>query len=133
MQLNLETPDFDFVLRGADGRVALVNDRRLSRSFIVSPRTLVEDWPVTDVRTLEVDALAPLLALEPEVVLIGTGACQAFPPPATMAACLSKGIGLEAMTNAAAARTFNVLAGEGRRVVAAFVLEGAPASDIGGA
>ena len=104
-----------------------------SRSFIVSPRTLVEDWPVTDVRTLEVDALAPLLALEPEVVLIGTGACQAFPPPATMAACLSKGIGLEAMTNAAAARTFNVLAGEGRRVVAAFVLEGAPAPDISGA
>ncbi|ATD67947.1 hypothetical protein CNR27_11320 [Luteimonas chenhongjianii] len=131
MQLNLETPDFDFVLRGADGRVALVNDRRLSRSFIVSARTLVEDWPVTDVRTLEVAALAPLLALEPEVVIIGTGASQAFPPPATMAACLSQGIGLEAMTNAAAARTFNVLAGEGRRVVAAFVLEGAPLAEPG--
>lgn len=132
MQLNLETPDFDYVLRSADGRLARVNDRTLSRSFIISPRTLVEDWPVTDVRALEPEALAPLLALEPEVVLIGTGAHQAFPPAATMAACLSKGIGLEAMTNAAAARTFNVLAGEGRRVVAAFVLESAPASDVAG-
>lgn len=132
MQLNLEAPDFDYVLRGADGRVALVNDRTLRRSFIISPRTLVEDWPVRDVRTLEADALTALLALEPEVVLLGTGARQAFPPPATMAACLSKGIGLEAMTNAAAARTFNVLAGEGRRVVAAFVLEDATASDIAG-
>lgn len=132
MQLNLETPDFDYVLRGADGRLARVNDRTLSRSFIISPRTLVEDWPVTDIRELEPEALAPLFALEPEVVLIGTGAHQEFPPAATMAACLSKGIGLEAMTNAAAARTFNVLAGEGRRVVAAFVLEGAPASDVAG-
>lgn len=129
MQLNLETPDFDYVLRGADGRVARVNDRTLSRSFILSPRTLLEDWPMADVRTLDADALAPLLAMEPEVVLIGTGAHQAFPPAAAMAACLSKGIGLEAMTNAAAARTFNVLAGEGRRVVAAFVLEGGSASD----
>ena len=124
MQLNLEHPEFDYVLRGADGRQALVNDRRLTRSFIVAPRTLVEDWPAADVRTLDIAALAPVLALEPEVVLIGTGDNQGFPPAATMAACLSKGIGLEAMTNAAAARTFNVLAGEGRRVVAAFVLQG---------
>ena len=123
MQLNLEHPEFDYVLRGADGRQALVNDRRLTRSFIVAPLALVEDWPAADVRTLDIDALAPVLALEPEVVLIGTGDRQGFPPAATMAACLSKGIGLEAMTNAAAARTFNVLAGEGRRVVAAFVLQ----------
>jgi uncharacterized protein len=129
MQLNLESPDFDYVLRGADGRQALVNDRRLDRSFIVSARSLVEDWPVTDVRELEVDALAAVLALEPEVVLLGTGDTQAFPPPATMAACLSRGIGLEAMTNAAAARTFNVLAGEGRKVVAAFVLQGSVSDD----
>jgi uncharacterized protein len=68
--------------------------------------------------------LEPLLALEPELVLLGSGATQAFPPPAAMAACLSRGIGLETMTNAAAARTFNVLASEGRRVVAGFVLGG---------
>lgn len=123
MQLSLETPDFDYVLRGADGSSARVNDRQLTRSFIVAPRALVEDWPATSVRTLDLDALTPVLALEPEVILLGTGARQAFPPAATMAACLSCGVGLEAMTNAAAARTFNVLAGEGRRVVAAFVLE----------
>jgi uncharacterized protein len=48
-----------------------------------------------------------------------------FPPAATLAACLQRGIGLEAMTNAAAARTYSVLAGEGRRVVAAFVMRNA--------
>ncbi len=124
MQLVLDRPDFDYVLRGADGSSALVNARTLTRSFIVAPRDLVEDWSVIDVRTLDADGLAPILALQPEVILIGTGETQRFPPPATMAACLSKGIGLEAMTNAAAARTFNVLASEGRRVVAGFVIAG---------
>ena len=54
--------------------------------------------------------------------MLGSGASQAFPPPEAMAACLARGIGLETMTNAAAARTYNVLAGEGRRVVAGFIL-----------
>ena len=66
--------------------------------------------------------LAPLLALHPVLVVLGSGDAQAFPPAAVLAACLSRKIGLETMTNAAAARTFNVLAGEGRRVVAGLVI-----------
>ena len=123
MQLVHETPDFEFFLRGADGRGALVNERRLEASFIVAPDRLVEGWPATDAARLTADDLAPLLALQPELIVLGTGGTQAFPPPEAQAACLSRGIGLEAMTNAAAARTYNVLAGEGRRVVAGFVIE----------
>jgi uncharacterized protein len=122
MQLNLEHPDHEFLLRGADGSIAVVNDRRLTSSFIVSPDRLIDTWAVTDPRALSAVHLEPLLELDPEVVLLGTGASQVFPPPAVMATCLSRGVGLEVMNNAAAARTFNVLAGEGRRVVAGFVL-----------
>jgi uncharacterized protein len=122
MLLTLERPDHEFFLRGADGRVALVNDRRLERSFILAPNRLIEDWPVHEVKTLTLEDLAPLFALEPELIVLGCGATQAFPPAATLAACLGRGIGLETMTNPAAARTFNVLAGEGRRVVMGFVL-----------
>ena len=124
MLLHLEQPDFEFFLRGADGALAKVNERELRRSFILSPHQLIEDWPVRDVRAMTPADLEPLLALTPELVLLGSGATQAFPPAATMAACLSRGIGLETMTNAAAARTFNVLASEGRRVVAGFILAG---------
>ncbi|SDY43918.1 Uncharacterized conserved protein, contains Mth938-like domain [Lysobacter sp. yr284] len=122
MQLTLERPDHEFFLRGADGRAALVNDRRLERSFILAPNTLIQDWPVADVRVLALADLEPLFALQPELIVLGCGATQAFPPAATLAACLGRKVGLESMTNAAAARTFNVLAGEGRRVVAGFVL-----------
>ena len=122
MQLIQDAPDFEYVLRGADGRSALVNERRLTTSFVVAPDRLVEDWPVRDATALSAADLEPLLALSPELILIGTGASQAFPPPEAMAACLSRGIGLEAMTNAAAARTYDVLAAEGRKVVAGFIL-----------
>ena len=122
MQLVHEQPEYEYFLRGADGRSALVNDRRLESSFIVAPDRLVEDWSPTDVLALSAQDLEPLLALEPELVLLGCGSVQAFPPAETMAACLARGIGLESMTNAAAARTYNVLAGEGRRVVAGFIL-----------
>ncbi len=124
MQLHLERPDHEFFLRGADGASALVNDRRLTASFLLSPDTLVESWPVRDVAAMSPADLEPLFALSPELVLLGCGDRQTFPPAATLAACLSRGIGLETMTNAAAARTFNVLASEGRRVVAGFVLAG---------
>lgn len=122
MLLHLERPDHAFFLRGADGRHALVNERRLTASFVLAPDTLIEVWPVTDIATMTPADLEPLFALDPELVLLGCGDRQNFPPAATMAACLSRGIGIETMTNAAAARTFNVLAGEGRRVVAGFAI-----------
>lgn len=124
MQLNLEHPDHEFVLRSADGVSARVNDRQLNASFVLSPNRLVDDWAVHDVKAMTPQDLEPVLSLDPEVILLGSGAAQKFPPAAVMAACLSRGVGLETMTNAAAARTFNILAGEGRRVVAAFVLAG---------
>jgi uncharacterized protein len=57
-------------------------------------------------------------------VLLGTGPRQRFPSAAVMAAMLTRGVGMEVMDNAAAARTFNVLATEGRTVVGAFLLPG---------
>lgn len=122
MQLNHERPDYAYALRAADGRSAKVNDRVLETSFILSPNELLEDWQVGDTTALVPEDLAPLLTLNPELVLLGTGDIQRFPSAAVMAACLTHGIGIEIMTNPAAARTFNVLAGEGRRVVAGFLL-----------
>jgi len=123
MQLSHERPDYAWVLRGADGRRARVNERVLERSFALAPDRLIEDWPAPTAATgLEPGHLEPLLALGPELVVLGTGGRQVFPPAAVMAACLTRGIGIEVMDNAAAARTYNVLAGEGRRVVVALML-----------
>ena len=124
MPLAQESPDFRFVPRAVDGagRVTL-NERRLDASFIVSADALLEAWRPRTVAELTAADLEPVLALQPTVILLGTGTRHAFPAQAVMAAALTRGIGLEPMDNAAAARTFAVLAGEGRRVVAAFLVD----------
>ncbi|WP_315389286.1 MTH938/NDUFAF3 family protein [uncultured Stenotrophomonas sp.] len=130
MQLHHEIPDFAFAFRSVGGSSAVLEDREqvrlreLDQSFIVTP-TLLETWqaPAT-VAGLTLEHLAPVLDLKPELVILGVGSTQQFPPAKVMAECLSRGIGLEAMTNTAAARTFNLLASEGRNVAAAMLLAG---------
>lgn len=124
MQLNHEPPDYAYSLRAADGRSARVNDLVLGQSFFVTPDQLVAEWPVRQASDLQPADIEAILALNPALIVLGTGDRQVFPPAAVMAACLSRGIGLEVMNNPAAARTFNILAGEGRKVAAAFILEG---------
>lgn len=122
MQLSQDLPDFRFVPRAVSPDAIRINDRDLDRSFLLAPDRVVEDWSPSD--PLRPDDMAAVLALQPELVLLGTGERQRFPAPAVMAACLTRGIGIEVMDSHAAARTFTVLAGEGRRVVAAFLLPG---------
>ncbi|MDQ3205075.1 MAG: MTH938/NDUFAF3 family protein [Pseudomonadota bacterium] len=121
MQLSLDQPRHEYVLRGADGSGAKVNDRILTRSFVIAPSALLEAWAATAVGEIQPTDLEPLFQLQPEVILIGGGDRQGFIPAIAQAAALKRGIGIEVMTNAAAARTFNVLASEDRRVVAGFL------------
>jgi uncharacterized protein len=122
VQLTQDAPDFRYQLRGADGRAARVNELELQRSFLLAPDRLIEGWRPRSVVELEPDDMAAVLALEPAVVLLGSGGTLRFPPPAVLAACLTRGVGIEVMDNGAAARTYNLLATEGRRVVVALLL-----------
>ena len=125
MDFSLERPEgYLFVRRVGEQSVTVV-DRELKASFLLAPDQLVEDWPVTDVVALDEAAASAVRALKPELVLLGTGARQRFPAAWFLAGFLRLGIGIEVMDNAAAARTYDLLASEGRRVVAAFILPGA--------
>ncbi|MBP1475817.1 Mth938-like domain-containing protein [Frateuria sp. MAH-13] len=124
MDLSLERPEGYLFIRRVGERSITVVDRELESSFLLAPDRLVEDWPAGEATALDDVAGEALRALEPEVVLLGTGSRQRFPSAAFLAGFLRKGIGIEVMDNAAAARTYDLLAGEGRRVVAAFILPG---------
>ena len=71
---------------------------------------------------LQLQQFNEALALKPEIALLGTGAKQRFPHPRLYRALIDAGIGVEVMDSAAAARTYNIIAAEGRRVVAGLVL-----------
>ena len=124
MQLTEHPNENQFFLRHADASSVTVVDRRLQRSFAVSATQVVEDLPVHSPAALDRPAIERILALSPEVVLLGTGERAIFPPQSVLAEFLKRGIGLETMDNAAAARTFNVLVGEGRQAVGVFLLPG---------
>ena len=124
MDLTLDRPGSYLFVRRVGARSITVVDRELSSSFLLSPERAVENWPVTTASELDDSHVGAILELDPEVVLLGTGERQVFPSPAFMAALLRKGVGVEVMDNAAAARTYDLLAGEHRRVVAAFILPG---------
>ncbi|HEX7368846.1 MAG TPA: Mth938-like domain-containing protein [Rhodanobacteraceae bacterium] len=122
MELNLERPrDYLFVRRAGAHQVVIV-DRPFTSSIILARDKVIEDWPVTDAASMAPEHAEPIIALEPDVVLLGTGARQQFPSQAVLAAFLQRGVGVEVMDNHAAARTWDILASEGRNVVAAFIL-----------
>lgn len=104
-----------------EGYVA-VNGARYTSSLVVSGERIVADWPADSVAALTADHLAAIVELKPEVLLLGTGASFAFPDPVIMAPVYKAGIGVEVMDTPAACRTYNILLGEGRNVVAALVL-----------
>ncbi|MDE1885586.1 MAG: hypothetical protein KGH92_06715 [Xanthomonadaceae bacterium] len=122
MQLTEHRNERQFFLRNADAQSVTVIDRTLRRSLVVSATRIVEDFPAQRPDQIDPAAIESILALEPEVVLLGTGVRAVFPPQSVLAQFLKRGIGLETMDNAAAARTFNVLIGEGRQAVAVFLL-----------
>ena len=121
MELTLHKPgDHHFVRSvGEDG--ITVTDTLYRQSLVLTMDAIVTDWPVASVTDLDEEHLQPILELAPEVVLLGTGATQAFPPPRLVMKFYEKGIGFEAMTTEAACRTFNVMASEGRKVAAALI------------
>jgi uncharacterized protein len=124
MDLSFEHPgEYLFVRRVGAGTVTIV-DREFDKSLLLTPEQVIEDWAITDASQLGLADVETIAALKPELVLLGTGERQAFPPAEVMAAFLRRGIGIESMTNGSVARTYSLLAAEGRRVVAAFILPG---------
>jgi len=99
-----------------------VNRARVHASLLVSPERLVTDWPADSIDALTADHLAAIVAMQPEIVLLGTGRAFRFPEPAKLAPLYNAGIGVEVMDTPAACRTYNILMGEGRNVVAALVV-----------
>ncbi|MBK1644759.1 hypothetical protein CKO25_08875 [Thiocapsa imhoffii] len=112
---------------GPDG--ICIAGRWITSGMMLAPGRVQADWGPMVPGDLRVEHLEELLAFDgpapPQVLVIGTGATQTFPAPELSMVVLSRGIGLEVMSTGAACRTYNILVGEGRRVVAGLMPWGA--------
>jgi uncharacterized protein len=121
VELTLERPgDHLFIKAISNGRIQ-VGDEWHTGPLIMSANSLVTDWEVQFVADLSAGTLDLIFEFGPELVLLGTGARQQFPPAELMMEFYRRGVGAEVMSTAAACRTFNVLVSEQRLVVAALM------------
>jgi uncharacterized protein len=84
----------------------------------------VTAWPAAALADLTHAHFEQILALRPELVILGSGPVLRFVPAQLLRPLIERRIGVETMDTPAACRTYNVLASEGRAVVAALLLSG---------
>ena len=94
-----------------------------SHSLLVPWQGEVQRWQPARIEDLQPAHFEQALALRPELVIFGSGPRHRFVAAALLRCLIERGIGVETMDTAAACRTYNVLAGEGRAVLAALLLE----------
>jgi len=121
MEFNLEVPENQFFIRSVSSEGIQVHHDFYKKPFIISGQRIIPEWDVKTIDDIDAENLQVIFDLQPEVILLGTGESQLFLPVATQAHFFRKGVGFEVMTTDAACRTFNVLATEGRHVVAALL------------
>ena len=100
-----------------------IGDATIRTSCLVQVDRLITDWRPQTITELSLADLDVVLEMKPELIVIGSGPRQQFPEPEILGAVLSRGVGCEVMDTGAACRTYNILASEGRTVVAALMLK----------
>ena len=122
MKFSLDTLGGQHVIRSYTAGEVRVDDQVLRGSFLLSADALVRDWPPQTLEQLGAEHLEQAVELDPELIVLGVGSRQRFPATAVVAPLYRRQIGLEVMTTDAACRTYNILRGEDRRVVAAILM-----------
>lgn len=122
MKLHISNGSGQYIFTGYDKGSVSINRQPYTSSMIVTPNELIEDWGATDFEGLTEAHFERLVALNPEVIVFGTGEKLRFPHPSLFKSLAQAQIGIEFMDSHAAARTYNILMSEDRRVVCAILL-----------
>ena len=122
MKLTLENSSRLNLVRAYSATELHIGEHIVRTRCIVTPTELITEWTPATYAEMDLAHLDTLLALKPDIVVLGTGATQRFPPAPMRAAFARAGVGLEVMDLGAACRTFNILVQEERRVAAALFL-----------
>lgn len=118
MEFSRETSDALLVHSFERGRIR-IGDTWHSDHLIIARDRVITPWQVPTPSDITTSLLEEALALDPEILLIGTGSKYLMSDVRLIADLAKRGIGTEIMDTAAACRTYNVLVHEDRAVVAA--------------
>ena len=122
MKLQPDKFDVQSISAYGPGWVA-VNGEKITSSLIISSQGQRLDWPCRSFADLTPAHFEQIATLDAELVIFGSGERICFPQPLWLRPLMAKRVGVETMDTQAACRTYTILAGEGRHVVAALLLE----------
>jgi uncharacterized protein len=125
MKLSAESGSGNVIRSFKPGELRL-SEHTFENHIILSASKIIRDWKPAPFSELSIADFEPAIALDPEIILFGTGERQRFPDHALMIEIMRQGIAFEVMDTAAACRTFNVLVSEFREVVAALLVQNLP-------
>lgn len=121
MELTRQNPGDKIFVRAVDSSGITVGEKTYDMSLVLSPESVDTGWAVNRPDEVTEGSLQPILEMNPELVIVGTGKAQRFLDPPVLMLFHRAGIGIEVMDTRAACRTFNILVMEERRVVAALL------------
>jgi uncharacterized protein len=123
MKLQADRPEGVNVVHGYTSHSVSVNGQAYEHAILVPATGDMIAWPVTSWETLSESHFLQIAQLQPELVIFGSGSKLRFPNPKLLQPLMAARIGFETMDTAAACRTYNILVGEGRKVMAALLVE----------
>lgn len=130
MKLQPDKSDVQTLTAHGPGWVA-INNEKVEGSVVLGSRGERFAWDCEGFDQLGAEHFAQLASLNAELIIFGSGHRIRFPQPAWLKSLMAQRVGVETMDTAAACRTYNILASEGRHVIAALLVEPAAATAAG--
>jgi uncharacterized protein len=122
MKLQPDRIETQSVTAYGSGWIAIQGEK-IMHSILITSEGVRLDWDCKSFDDLGPQHFLQLTKLDVELVIFGSGEHHRFPKPEWQAGLMERRIGLETMDTQAACRTYNILAGEGRKVAAALLIE----------
>lgn len=122
MQLHADRSDVQMVTGYGPGWIA-IDKKEHKGNILLGASGFLRPWNCARFEDLTAEHFAELAQLNAELIIFGSGAKIRFVHQSWLQPLMQKRIGLETMDTHAACRTYNVLAAEGRNVIAALLLE----------
>ena len=123
MEAGISVPDTNIYIKKYTNHSIILNQSSHTKSIVISPQKLIYDnWPHNSIKSFKKETLMDLFKQQADVYLIGTGQEQSFPSTDIYQFCIENYKAVDFMNSQAACRTFNMLASEGRSIIAAIIL-----------
>ena len=116
MDLIQQSENETLLIQSVDQNTIQLSSEKYSESIIIDSVKVQRNLQINDVKELTTTHIDKLLESNPEIVIFGSGIEHKFPDPILLTKIAERNIGFEVMTNQAAARTYNILKTEGRKL-----------------